>query len=39
MNGIAYGDDSQIVLLVVRKTYSDAPGVLVLLQILEGEAA
>ncbi|WP_233473935.1 RusA family crossover junction endodeoxyribonuclease [Cupriavidus pauculus] len=39
MNGIAYGDDSQIVLLVVRKTYSDAPGVLVMLQILEGEPA
>ena len=39
MNGIAYGDDSQIVLLVVRKTYSDAPGVMVMLQILEGEAA
>jgi Holliday junction resolvase RusA-like endonuclease len=32
LNGIAYKDDSQVVDLVVRKYYSDVPGVTVILE-------
>lgn len=39
MNGVAYDDDSQIVEMVVRKTYSDAPCVRVMVQVLEGRTA
>lgn len=39
MNGIAYGDDAQIVELKVRKVYSTTPGVQVVVRILQGEAA
>lgn len=39
MNGIAYGDDAQIVELKVRKVYAITPGVHVMVRITEGEPA
>lgn len=39
MNGIAYGDDAQIVELKVRKVYAITPGVHVMVRITEGEGA
>lgn len=39
MNGVAFMDDARVVDLVVRKRYSETPGVSVALSLLEGACA